>query len=908
MRTVFLFLLLCLSQVAFAQPTVFKGGKDAEYIPLTNHLLNEGYRNPDGVRFATTYGDGTKKCFGTVKREGSDIVPITDMITYYASGNVYQKFNLKKNRLQSFSEEGDLVYELVAPVEDSSDYVEKKWYTTGQLRETTLEHHPDGKQRIVFHYEMRYPNKPPEMRQYSHRGALYKAEWHPNGNLLYESTYHGDAESVEDRNIYTYYLPTGEVDTATTYRYHTRSEGHSKTGWIKNGTFLSYWDNGQLKDVERFVGNYKNGPFKRYHRNGNLHMDGTFKNDNLTGRFAKYYTNGRLELLTAYQSNERGPFYGFYTDGTLKRQGLKIHSSFELELQFDSLKGLTYHYVRIGRPMKAIHANYSHDSRFPIEEVENKIYVKGETTNNVLTGTWQGYNSGDTLLWQIDFDEKGVPHGLAYQYHPNGVLGAKVNLEEGILQGPYNTWWSNGNVADAMYFENDRQVGIELNYYENGQLMDSSYRDSIHNWQLAHYTPEGKPSYKSYPYGTEEGLVATHYYHPHGHLMRIIYHNKAHFHSDNDEMWENGNVRTSTRHDNDDPNRILTISYYKDGTMLRRGMRINGYRNGLEETWHSNGRVESVGYYDEKGKLHGEQLWYNEHGIKRPTRYYDHGLEIIQVDPDDIRCSCNFTHEPFPAKSFINLANSFIDFDAIEAEQNEFTFSKGLGTTFFRYNNIGGGAGSGQLINWKELVITTGGLELLINPCRHGANQSELEASFSETEYTDGTKHVLLIATDTIQVRFPIAILQLGDDSRLYYEMLIAGKELFYSTTSGLVYKNNKIVCAPPAQLGETPLYLDQIEGEFRFDSGTSQGVRIITSTFEWKMKNGPVVQGHFNNAYLNGEKVRGALSFATKLSLQEEHEFWLELKNNGIAADRLVKDAKGVYTVHITFEAQNQE
>lgn len=148
------------------------------------------------------------------------------------------------------------------------------------------------------------------------------------------------------------------------------------------------------------------------------------------------------------------------------------------------------------------------------------------------------------------------------KYYPNGQLEEVASYKGEKLHGPYKAYFENGQIRDDGNYENNRMIGIWKQWYENGvQMTESTYKNGhVSNFQF--WDKDGKQTVK------------------------------------------NG---TGT----------MTLTYPKGNPMSQ-----NSYKNCLMDgkwtSWHDNGQIMSVFYY-ELGKPVGEWLYWDEEGnlIKR---------------------------------------------------------------------------------------------------------------------------------------------------------------------------------------------------------------------------------------------------------------------------------------------------
>ena len=94
-------------------------------------------------------------------------------------------------------------------------------------------------------------------------------------------------------------------------------QGKLKNG-IKDGPWVSYYDNGQLESKGTYKNDKKEGPWVYYHENGKLFSKGTYKDGKSEGPWVSYHDNGQLWSKGTYKDGKKeGPWVDYYKDGTV---------------------------------------------------------------------------------------------------------------------------------------------------------------------------------------------------------------------------------------------------------------------------------------------------------------------------------------------------------------------------------------------------------------------------------------------------------------------------------------------------------------------------------------------------------------------------------------------------------------
>jgi len=102
-----------------------------------------------------------------------------------------------------------------------------------------------------------------------------------------------------------------------------------KNAKVKNGKFLFYYENGNVKAVERYLSNFKDGLFEHYYENGKIESEVLFIHNRIEGEQKAWHLNGEKKLLAHYKKGVIvGTFQSFYPDGKLARKDFYIDGQF----------------------------------------------------------------------------------------------------------------------------------------------------------------------------------------------------------------------------------------------------------------------------------------------------------------------------------------------------------------------------------------------------------------------------------------------------------------------------------------------------------------------------------------------------------------------------------------------------
>ena len=98
------------------------------------------------------------------------------------------------------------------------------------------------------------------------------------------------------------------------------SEINFKKGLL-NGAWITYWENGRIKEEGNYSKGLKNGVFKYYDSKGKLLLEGEMKNGLKDGVWITWYDETQKEEERTYKNDQlEGKYSYWFIDGSLKKE------------------------------------------------------------------------------------------------------------------------------------------------------------------------------------------------------------------------------------------------------------------------------------------------------------------------------------------------------------------------------------------------------------------------------------------------------------------------------------------------------------------------------------------------------------------------------------------------------------
>ena len=98
------------------------------------------------------------------------------------------------------------------------------------------------------------------------------------------------------------------------------SEINFKKG-VLDGAWISYWENGKIREEGNYSKGLKNGMFKQYDSKGRLLLEGELRNGLKEGVWITWYDDTQKEEERSYTADVlNGKYTYWYIDGSLKKE------------------------------------------------------------------------------------------------------------------------------------------------------------------------------------------------------------------------------------------------------------------------------------------------------------------------------------------------------------------------------------------------------------------------------------------------------------------------------------------------------------------------------------------------------------------------------------------------------------
>jgi antitoxin component YwqK of YwqJK toxin-antitoxin module len=254
-----------------------------------------------------------------------------------------------------------------------------------------------------------------------------------------------------------------------------KSEGSFKDGNF-NDSWVFYFENGKIKEEINYFNNYKNGIYKYYYLNGKLKESGSFKDDNYHGNYISYFENGNIEKEGKFIDGKYDELWSFnFENGNPKGKGsFKMSDGSEMGSTGIPKNGRTgiWRFFHDNGLVKD-EFNYIDgkiNGNFKSFNELGKIKTEGSIKNDKIEGLYTSYYENGKISDQGIY-VNGKKNGLFKKYFQSGILQAEVNYKDDLIDGLVRKYFENGNLETEGNFTGDLANGVFKTYDQNGKLL-----------------------------------------------------------------------------------------------------------------------------------------------------------------------------------------------------------------------------------------------------------------------------------------------------------------------------------------------------------------------------------------------------------------------------------------------------
>ncbi|MCF8218028.1 MAG: hypothetical protein K9J21_03480 [Bacteroidales bacterium] len=341
-----------------------------------------------------------------------------------------------------------------------------------------------------------------------------------------------------------------------------------------------YYGNGNVSSEGIMIDGEPNGYWKTYYKDGTLKSEGNRKNFKLDSTWKFYDQQGNLSMIINYEQGLKNGLRVTYSEDEIKTEHFK--------------DGVKDGWSKVFFPDSTLKREVKY-----VDGKKDGFEKEYDREGNIVT--LKKYDQG--FLVSREFinrrDKQGRKQGPWKTFYNNGNLKTSVTYLNGKKNGIYKKYNKNGGLVEIKKYKNgkeitdDEQVAdyeIKRNYYNNGQVKTkATYLNDKMDGVRREYDKEGNIT-KSYV--MDQGRVE-----------------------------EKGGIV-----DKSGLKQGKWEEYYESGQIKAKGKYKDGVKVGEWVYYFENGQIEQRGKYNENGKAEGLWRWYYPDGQLRKQEYLDNGV------------------------------------------------------------------------------------------------------------------------------------------------------------------------------------------------------------------------------------------------------------------------------------------
>ncbi len=471
--------------------------------------------------------------------------------------------------------------------------------------------------------------------------------YHPNGKKA-EEAFYKDGKII---NEVTKYHEKGNRSAVIPYE-----EG------VPHGCAIEWYPTGRKKTVIQ----YKNGSLHSnskdpaviaYTKDEMIQEVQDFFEGKLVGLHVKYHANGQESYKVAYKEGlKEGKERFFSTEGKLLGEG-----------DYRQGKPVGKHWRKAENGVQILAAHFDEQGN----TIEPIIEYNEEGQKIARYFLLDDKNHGEYLQWydngnpKVEYNyDQGQFHGEQKEYYPSGQIKLKAMYVQNNKEGLYEEWYENGKIAQRAIFKNQGLDGVYEQWYENGQLKTQEHHvmGKLDQEQKHWYENGDLKISIRFDLGKKQGLyqewndkkeliVSANYDQDrlvgvvkawwNKNLFREITHydEKGKLNGLHKEYYPNGQQKALLSY-SDDLLDGTVKTWYEDGSPCAIKIFKQGLPVGEHKEYYSSKQLQEKDafnegkktlqmaqhlFFDEQGKMHGEQRVYHQNGALCSSVHYEHG-------------------------------------------------------------------------------------------------------------------------------------------------------------------------------------------------------------------------------------------------------------------------------------------
>ncbi len=257
-------------------------------------------------------------------------------------------------------------------------------------------------------------------------------------------------------------------------------------------------------------------------------------------------------------------------------------------------------------------------------EVNGKgAFSKNAKNEAIVTGPWEFYYSNGQLKSKGVFNNEANRLGEWTYYYENATKKEISNYVNDQANGKTVAWYDNGIISNTTNYVNDKIEGEETSYFYSGKLLSViNYKAGKKNGVAKYYNQDGYlRTHENYLDDKLEGEEIV--YHSNGKISYRVSYVKDMAAGEYKEYFDNGKLKMSGIY-TDGKKEGMWTTYHLNGKQQLVENYLKGELNGEVIAYYENGKIESKIIY-RKGEVDGKKEAFDDDGIVYNETIFEKG-------------------------------------------------------------------------------------------------------------------------------------------------------------------------------------------------------------------------------------------------------------------------------------------
>lgn len=278
--------------------------------------------------------------------------------------------------------------------------------------------------------------------------------------------------------------------------YSVQAEYTLKNGEL-NGTFKSYYQNGNIMKTGNYINGKENGLFKEYNEEGSIKIEYTMKNGELNGAFKTYYENGKVKKTGNYiNGKEHGNFSEYDEYGNMDATYTKINDEYDGLLTIYENGKVIQKINYINGVKNGIYTEFTYDDNDSL-----LLEYSGNIKNELQDSIWNLYlfRDGKKEIAEFTTYKNDIKEGNFKKIQGDSIIFGNyindeldgdyivyVDLFYRLFGGTLRTDTSLLNLESRGKYTQGKKSGNWI-YYSFGKVREGHYRNDLKEGEWKYY-------------------------------------------------------------------------------------------------------------------------------------------------------------------------------------------------------------------------------------------------------------------------------------------------------------------------------------------------------------------------------------------------------------------------------------